>query len=277
MALTLIYNASATVPLELPDVIPENFVDKSIDEIGSSKIFHGNREVTLADFFQMEGSAEDETIIFEGDLSGVHWVGAKMSRGEIIVRGDCGRHVGSEMNGGSIRVEGNTGDWLGAELQKGAIEVTGNAGHLVGAAYRGSVRGMTGGLIMVHGNAGNEIGHSMRRGMIAIGGNAGDLIGFNMLAGSILVFGNVGIRHGAGMRRGTIGLLGNEPIDMLPTFRYACRIEPTVTHLMLAELNQRNFSAAKQIDSMPVDLYNGDLLEGGRGEVLIRAHNSQGA
>ena len=271
MSLTLQYNASATVPLEIPDVIPERLRELSLEEIGGIEVFHGNRKVSLRDYFTITGDPADSSILFEGDLSGVHWVGAKMQSGSIRVNGNCGRHIGSEMSGGQIEILGDASDWVGAEMAGGVIHVRGRAGHLIGSAYRGSPRGMTGGTILIEGDVGNEIGHTMRRGMIAVGGNAGDLIGFNMLAGSILVFGEVGIRHGAGMHRGTIGLFGTEKVSLLPTFRHACQMEPAVLNLMLQELAGHKFAATESISPFAVDLFNGDFLEGGRGELLVRA------
>lgn len=271
MALTLKYKANATVPLEVPGITPDALSGMSLAEIGEREVFHGNRKTQLAEFFQISGSLEDERIVFEGQLSGVHWIGAKMRTGTIHVAGDCGRHIGSEMSGGKIQIDGDAGDWVGAEMHGGTIHVKGRAGHLVGAAYRGSARGMTAGSILIEGDAGNEIGHTMRRGFIAIGGNTGDLIGFNMLAGTIMVFGNAGIRHGAGMHRGTIGLFGSERAELLPTFRYACQASPTVLTIILKELASLDFAPTRSMSPFRVEQFNGDMLEGGRGEILLRA------
>jgi formylmethanofuran dehydrogenase subunit C len=128
---------------------------------------------------------------------------------------------------------------------------------------------MTGGTILVQGRAGNEIGHSMRRGMVAVGGVAGDLAGFNMLAGTILMFNQCGIRHGAGMRRGTIGIWGSELPELLPSFRYGCRCRPQFLQLIFTELKQRGFTLTEVVTDAAVELYHGDLIEGGRGEILL--------
>ena len=173
MAITLIYNAQTTIPVEVEGLTPDGVFGKSLSEIERFEIFHGNRKVPLAEMFSVSGDASDGRMEFCGDLSGVHWIGAHMKTGVVHVQGAAGRHVGSQMGGGEIIVEGNAGDWVGAEMRKGLISVKGHAGHLTGAAYRGSVKGMTGGTILVDGNAGNEIGFSMRRGLIAIGGSAG--------------------------------------------------------------------------------------------------------
>ena len=152
----------------------------------------------------------------------------------------------------------------------GTIHVRGSAGHLVGAAYRGSTAGMRGGTILVDGDAGNEIGHSLRRGMIAIGGSIGDLAGFNMLAGTILVGTGQGIRHGAGMHRGTLVFLSEERPELLPTFTFGGRQHPLVMRMLSRELQKLGFGKFELLQK-EFDLYHGDQIEGGRGEILIRA------
>jgi formylmethanofuran dehydrogenase subunit C len=267
--LRLAYRAAATVPVEVEGIRPDVVCELAPGDIERLPIFHGNQKLPLAEFFRVEGDAADRRIEFEGDLSGVHWIGAKMTAGTIRVAGNAGRHVGSDMRGGQIHVEGNAGDWVGGEMHGGLIRVSGRAGHLIGAAYRGSRKGMTGGTILVVGDAGNEIGHSMRRGLVAVGGSAGDLAGFNMLAGSVLVFGSCGIRPGAGMRRGTIGLFGADVPELLPTFTRACRFRPEAIELVFASLKRLAFVVPEAMRSCLFELYHGDMLEGGRGEVLI--------
>ena len=154
-------------------------------------------------------------------------------------------------------------------MHGGLIHVRGKAGDFVGAAYRGSARGMTKGTILIGGDAGHEIGSSMRRGLIAVGGNIGDLAGFNLLAGSIVVFGESGIRHGAGMKRGTLAFFGPAP-PLLPTFRRACSFRPEIMRLMFRHLARMEFAVSDDVLTSSYDLYNGDFLTGGRGELLIR-------
>jgi formylmethanofuran dehydrogenase subunit C len=271
MPLHLRYDGATTIPIEVEGVTPEVVREKSLAEVERLEIFHGNQKLALAEFFHVSGDPSDERIEWEGDLSGVHWIGAKMRKGLIRIEGNAGRHLGSEMAGGEIHVSGNVGDWVGGEMKHGVIHIQGDAGNQVGAAYRGSRLGMKGGAILIHGNVGDELGHTMRRGLIAVGGNAGDLVGFNMAAGAILVFGEAGIRHGAGMRRGSLGFFGPNPPPMLPSFRYACRLRPTIVPLMFGQLRQHGFPAPDSLWGAQFDLYNGDLIEGGRGEVLLRA------
>lgn len=262
---------TSTVPLEVAGITPDAVRELSLSAIEHLPILQGKLKLPLAEFFRVQGSAADEQHIWNGELSGVHWLGAKMKSGRIEVHGNIGRHLGSEMTGGEIHVFGNAGDWVGAELDGGLINVRGSAGDQVGAAYRGSVEGMTQGTIVIGGDAGDEVGHSMRRGVLYIAGNIGDHAGVNMRAGTILIGGRSGIRHGAGMKRGTIAFLGNEPPPLLPTFRRACLYRPDVFRILFRHLRQSQATIAEETLAAPYDLYYGDLLEGGRGEILIRA------
>jgi len=269
MTLYLKWLGGATVPVEVEGVTPDRLIGKSADEIARVGIFEGKRAIELGEFFDVTGDLDDQLMVWQGDLRGVHWVGAKMESGAMRVEGDVGRHLGSEMTAGTIHVTGSASDWVGGELRGGHITVQGDAGHLVGAGYRGSARGMTGGTIEIYGRAGNEIGHSLRRGLIAIGGDIGDLAGFNMLAGSVFLFGQTGIRHGAGMRRGTLAFFGEKP-TLLPTFRHACRYQPLAINMITRNLAANGFPGADAARDASFDLYNGDMIEGGRGEVLIQ-------
>ena len=261
------YQGNTHVPVEVEGITPDALRGKSASEVSQLPIFHGNQKVELGEFFRVEGDSGDDQLHWHGDLRGVHWIGAKMNGGTIHVHGDCGRHVGSEMKAGRITVDGNASDWVGGELHGGEIEVKGDAGHLVGAAYRGSARGMTGGSILVHGKAGNEVGHTLRRGTIVVGA-AADLAAFNMLAGTILICGDNGIRHGAGMRRGSLLFAGERP-TLLPTFRYACAFDPPFVNLLLRHLRSRSYPLPDSLADPHWDLYHGDMIEGGRGEVLM--------
>lgn len=270
MTLKIEYFGETSVPVEIEGLTPDWACDKSLGAIERFEIFHGNQKLSLAEMFRVSGDPSDKVFEFAGALSGVHWIGSKMGSGQIHIQGSAGRHVGSEMTGGRIVVDGDVGGWCGVEMHGGFLHVKGNAGHLAGAAYRGSAKGMTGGTILVDGNAGNEIGLSMRRGLIAIGGSAGDMLGFNMIAGTVLVFGECGIRPGAGMRRGTLGLFGPNPPQLLPSFRYASTYRPQVIPLMLRTIAGYGFHVDPSLAQSDYDLYHGDLVALGRGEVLMR-------
>jgi formylmethanofuran dehydrogenase subunit C len=268
--LRLRYKADTSIPVEVEGLTPSAVRGASLDEVQRFEVFHGNRKVPLAEFFDVSGDPSDALFEFEGDLAGVHWIGAQMSEGEIRVRGNAGRHVGSEMTGGAIHVHGNASDWVGAEMHGGLIHVRGNAGHLIGSAYRGSSTGMTGGAILIGGSAGNEVGLTLRRGLVAIGGACGDFVGANMVAGTVLVFGACGNRPAAGMRRGTVGLLGDNPPSVLVTFRKSCVCTPPFLRLILRRLEALGFAVPSDRYHASYGVYHGDHVTVGRGEILIR-------
>ena len=272
--LALRYKANTSVPVEVEGLTPSAVRGMSLPEIERFEIFHGNQKLPLAEFFDVSGDPADARFEFEGNLAGVHWIGARMSEGEIHVHGNAGRHVGSEMTGGVLHVHGHASDWVGGEMHGGLIHVHGNAGHLIGSAYRGSKVGMTAGTILVDGSVGNEVGLTLRRGLVAIGGRCGDFVGFNMIAGTVLVFGECGNRPAAGMRRGTVGLFGSQPPALLVTFRKSCVYKPVVLQLLFRRLQSLGFAVPIECWGANYVQYHGDHVAVGRGEILIRENES---
>jgi formylmethanofuran dehydrogenase subunit C len=270
MSIKLIYLIETSVPVEVEGLTPDWACDKSLGEIERFEVFHGNRKLPLAEMFAVSGDAGDKRFDFEGNLSGVHWIGAQMRSGRIYIHGPAGRHVGSELRGGEIRVEGDAGGWVGCEMRGGLIHVQGSAGHLVGAAYRGSAKGMAGGTILVDGNAGNEIGLSMQQGTIVISGQAGDMLGFNMTDGTILVLGDCGIRAGAGMHGGTIGLFGPTRPPILPSFRFDRTTSPEKVRAAMRDLHEKGLAADESRLPEEADVYIGDQVANGSGEMYLR-------
>lgn len=272
MPLTLTLHTPSAIPLEVDTVVLETVRGQSADDVQRTLIQRGNRQAPLGEFFQVSGSAaDDNTLVWQGDLTKVKLIGNKLSGGTVRVSGDAGMHLGAEMTGGEIIVEGNVADWCGAEMHGGRIVVRGNAGHLVGGVYRGGHKGMTAGEILIQGNAGNELGHGMRRGLIAVGGDVGDFAGVGMIAGTILVGGSGGIRHGAGMKRGTVAFLNAASgFDPLPTFRSTGPYQPTFLRILLRELQAAGFTAPDGAADATYERWCGDMVELGKGELLVR-------
>jgi formylmethanofuran dehydrogenase subunit C len=262
----LTLRARPDAPLEAGVVTPDNLLGKSAAEIAALAVVYGNEQVSLGDFFLVDGAGSAD-VVLRGDLSRVKNLGAGMARGNLCIEGDAGMHLGAGMCGGSIVVHGNTGDWAGAEMTGGIIHVHGNAGHGLGGAYRGSRYGMNRGMIIVDGNAGNEAGAAMRRGLIVIGKDTGDFTGAFMVAGSIIVFGKLGIRAGAGMLRGTI-VTFKQP-QLLPTYRYDCTYSPSFLDLLFQSLRHHGVSVPDLSRAGRVHRYSGDFNRIGKGEILV--------
>src|SRR5436189_5450073 len=87
MSLTLTYRGETPVPVEIEGLTPDWACSKSLAEIERFEIFHGNRKIPLAEMFTVAGDAGDRRIDFEGNLSGVHWIGAHMRTGQIYIHG----------------------------------------------------------------------------------------------------------------------------------------------------------------------------------------------
>jgi len=266
MSLDLTLHTAPAVPLEAEVITPTRLAGLSPLETAKLTVVHGNQSAELGEFFRVGGAADGELHV-SGDLARVKMIGAGMTEGRLVVHGAAGMHLGVGMSGGEILVEGNAGDWVGAEMSGGRIVIRGDAGHMIGAPYRGSRVGMTGGEILVYGDAGNEIGSGMRRGLIAITGDSGDFTGVNMLAGTIAVLGQMGWRPGAGMRRGTI--VSMHPVELLPTFSFACTYCPVILRLYLPYLRGLGLPITEAQVQGSYQRWCGDAIELNRGEILL--------
>jgi formylmethanofuran dehydrogenase subunit C len=255
-----------TTPLEVEALSPDNLSGMGHAEILNQPVHLGNRRLRLGDFFEVEGE-KSASLELRGNLAQVKWIGRGMTQGSITIHGNVGMHLGAYMTGGTITVEGDARDWLGAEMAGGLIRVHGSTGGQVGAAYRGSTVGMRGGEILIDGGAGIEVGMRMLRGLISIRGQVGDFAGLQMKGGTLFLFGGAGIRTGAWMARGTI--VASEPLNLLPTFLYACTYQPTFLRVYAEHLQKRGVPAPEHGWSGPYRRFTGDTCWLGKGEILI--------
>jgi formylmethanofuran dehydrogenase subunit C len=264
--LTLTLKRQPQVPLEAEVLSPDILSGLSNEQIRSQTVYHGKRQCPLEDFFKVNGERSEEVEI-HGDLHRVRWVGRGMSRGRLVVHGSVGMHLGAHMVGGQIEVHGDAGDWLGAEMKNGLIRVHGNAGGQVGAAYRGSLSGMRNGTILIGGTADLEVGMRMRRGTIVVAGAVKDFAGLQMKGGTIVLLSGAELRTGAWMVRGTI--LSLKPIELMPTFSYACRYNPGFVGLIASYLKTLGIDLPHAVDQGAYQLYSGDSSVPGKGEILV--------
>ncbi len=271
MALVLNQQVETEIPIDATGITPDRLIEKSKSEVEKLSLWHGRKQLDLAELFQVSISSGDEnTIVFQGNLNPVHWIGAGMKSGTIYIESDAGCHVGNQMSGGEIIAQGNVSDSLGTEMTGGMIRVSGNAGDSVGGSLPGSRSGMNRGSIFVSGHVGKGIGQGMRRGTIVIGGDAGELVGWNMLAGTIIVFGQCGPLAGAEMTRGSIVLAGGYEYPLLPTFTGGGKAPVPMLSMIAQWLRAQQFDFLNEALESSFQMYHGDWLKGGRGEVFIR-------
>lgn len=266
MAIKFHLKQQPAVPLEAEVLSPDTVCELSNADIRALTVYHGKRQVPLAEFFDVEGERSD-VLELHGDLNKVRWVGRGMTRGQITIHGSVGMHLGAHMKNGQIEVHGDAGDWLGAEMKNGFIRVHGNAGGQIGAAYRGALSGMKNGLIIVDGSAGLEVGMRMRRGTIILGGPARDFCGLQMKGGTIILQDGAEIRAGAWMNRGTI--ISLKPLQLMPTFAYANDFNPTFLNLYSRELKPHGIDLPCLRSQGTWQRYAGDLSVPGKGEILL--------
>lgn len=271
MPLKLRWRASTGLPVDGSPIIPETFRGRTSTDAARILLRVGNTMTDLGDLFDVEGEPDDDQLIVEGDLGNVSAIGRGMSGGKLSVRGDVGYRFAAEMSGGLVELDGSCRDWAGAEMFGGVLRVRGRVGDGLGAAYPGSRRGMREGLILVEGDAGRDVGLMMRRGLIAVRGQVGDGLGRSMIAGTIFACGPVGESPGFGMKRGTLVLLGGaaDPSSLLlPTFVSAGNFAFPYLVAYQSYLAEHGFELPSSMSSASFDRYNGDLANGGQGEIL---------
>lgn len=254
--------------IDLGGILPERLVSLPLPAIARLPVLADGRSCELGTLFEVSGDPADAVIECRGDFSRVHRVAAGMRSGAIRTTGPVGRHAAAGMSGGRLDVAGDAGDWLAAELAGGEIHVAGNVGDNLAAALPGSPIGMRGGLVTVGGHAGSLAGARLRRGIVAIAGGCGDAAGFEMRAGSVVIGGDVGRQPGLGMRRGSVIALATRP-EPPATFRRGAAWRPGFLPLLLTRLVAAGFRPA----SAPQppggwQQWHGDMLAGGRGEIL---------
>ncbi|NMB85293.1 MAG: formylmethanofuran dehydrogenase subunit C [Methanothrix sp.] len=201
------------ITVEAEVIRPEMLAAKKKDEIERLQVWQGSEVLPLGDFFDVEttgdGSSEETTIVIDGDVPRVKYIGKGMRSGRIEIRGSAGMHVGAEMAGGSISVHGDALSWAGMEMKGGLLQIYGNAGDHVGSAYRGSWRGMTGGRILIEGNAKSQVGGGMAGGQIVVGGSVENFCAIRQNGGLILIRGDALRGLGAEMTGGTVAIMGS--------------------------------------------------------------------
>lgn len=253
------------LPIVAECISPDVFQEKTLREIEALKVWEGNKQKPLSDFFKVvESSTDDQQengrITIRGDLTRVRGIGTQMKSGEILIQGNVGMHLGAEMRGGRVTVHGNAGGWAGSMMKNGTIEVHGNAGDYLASPYRGSTKGMNKGRIVVHGNVGNEAGAYMKDGLIKILGNAGQFLGLRMREGTIYVKTGCGGRVGACMSCGKI-IIGGAVESILPSF--------TVDSIKKKAKIEEGEDAEGSFY-----VFLGDLAENGNGKLYVSKTNN---
>ena len=257
MTLTLSLRSEPPARILAPGLVPERLRGLNASAIAALDLRCGGETVAVGDLFEVSGAgAEGEELVIDGDLRGFDWVGARMSSGEVIVRGDVG-------------------SWAGAEMSGGVLRIVGDAGARLGAAYPGTRVGMTGGEIVVTGDAGEEAGAGMRRGLVAVGGRTGNGAGLRMLAGTVIALGGIGDEAGLGNRRGS--LASGRPVAPLPSYAYAARFYPPALRLQLLRVRKLGLSVEDGLLRGAWSRWSGDRTELSRGEILIFDENEEGA
>jgi formylmethanofuran dehydrogenase subunit C len=249
VTLTLDLRAQPPARMRADTLTPERLRGLSASAVAGLGLRCGGDRVAVGDLFEVSGAgAQEEALVLAGDLRRFDWIGARMSSGDLVVRGDVGA-------------------WAGAAMSGGALRIFGDAGARLGAAYPGSRVGMTGGEIVVSGDAGEEAGAGMRRGLVAVSGQTGAGAGLRMLAGTVIALRGIGAEAGLGNKRGS--LVSGRAIAPLPSYGFASRFRPPALGLQLRRVRELGLTVDDALLRGMWARWSGDRTELSRGEILI--------
>lgn len=249
MTLTLTLRTQPPARVLATALTPGRLRGLNASAISGLELRCGGEMVAVGELFEVSGAGtEGEQLALEGNLDRFEGIGARMSSGELAVRGDVGA-------------------WAGAEMTGGLLRIFGDAGARLGAAYPGTRVGMTGGEIVVTGNAGEEAGAGMRRGLLAVGGRTESGAGLRMLAGTVIALGGIGAEAGLGNKRGS--LISGRALEPLPSYAFATRFRPPALGLQLHRVRELGLAVDDALIRGTWARWSGDRTELTRGEILI--------
>jgi formylmethanofuran dehydrogenase subunit C len=263
---TLRLRQSPALRLDLRGLMPLALAALTASEVGRLPVGHGNRLLPLAEFFVVS-PRDDDTLVFEGDLTRCDRVGWEMDGGRLVVDGAAGDYTGACMTAGEITVWGNSGALAACEMAGGTLTIEGSAGDFAASILPGSLDGMRGGLLVVRGSAGARLGDRMRRGTVVVFGDVGDFVASRLVAGTIAIGGRPGAHGGHAMRRGSVVFAGAAP-EPLPSFVPAIAEVPVFWQLLARDL-ARHGGPFGNLPTRRIERHLGDLGADGKGEWIV--------
>jgi len=261
------------IPVDGSCLCPDRIAPLDAAALARLPVLVGNRAEALGDLFSIaiapgngERDAAAVRLEIEGDLRRFARIGAGMTAGRLLLRGDAGDAVGSGQEGGVLRIAGGTGARAGEGHRGGALLIDGRAGDDLGAPLPGSPHGIGGGVLVARGGAGPGAARRMRRGIAVIGGDCGPGAGLEMLAGTLVLLGSAGAGLGALMKRGTIVV--QEAIEPLPVFAPGGEGRFSFLRLYHDALVAAGIALPRDFALTPRRRFVGDVSGGGLGEIL---------
>ena len=100
MPLTLTLRTATPIPLEVFGVHRDAVCGRSLAEIERLPMLYGRHPGVLTEHFQITGSAtEDESLVWQGDLSTVKGIAAESTGGLVRIQGSAGMHCAAGLRG----------------------------------------------------------------------------------------------------------------------------------------------------------------------------------
>lgn len=256
---------------------PEVLCTLSMDEVADTRLVVGARNTRLGDLFEIQtlpGEVGLPRLQVDGSPRFLY-LGCGMESGALEVEGDAGMLAGAGLKGGTLRIRGRAGHLAGAGMIGGLLRIDGDAGDRLGGPLPGGSRGLAGGEILVTGKAGDDTGLHQRGGLLVAALGTGRHPGRQMHGGTLLVLQGPLLLPALDAHGGSI--LGPLSRERLPAgFRRNGPVRLVWLRILKRRLNELELQvpedALRFLDAEePLEMWNGDLLSEGRGEVLVQS------
>ena len=100
-ALTFTLKKSPSIKLDCRQLTPNLLANLTIAKIKNIPLSSQKNAPKVADFFEVTGD-DVQTIHFNNATAQLDYIGHHMTKGTIVVEGDCGDFLGANMQGGTI-------------------------------------------------------------------------------------------------------------------------------------------------------------------------------
>lgn len=271
--LTLVRNQRDCGRMNLSGLLPEQFVELTVEQLQQWPVLTDAGEKSLADIAEVSDGARDQLLLV-GDWTSADYVAAGMNHGAIIIQGSLGNFLAAGMRGGRVEIHGDAGDYACSSMAGGRVVIQGSVGRYAAAAAPLAPRGMSGGELWIGGSADEFLASRMRRGRVVVLGDVAAGCASRMIAGTVVIAGKMQLPSGYGMARGTLLLLNPSPALLdrgLPGFTTLEPCELSFLPILLNDVARslpaevaQHLAGARWLRAV------GDRAEQGLGELLVR-------
>src|SRR5690606_20392730 len=111
-ALTFTPKSNSAHNIDCRRLTQNNLTNLTVSQIKDLSLLNNKNSPKIGDYFDVSGT-DTNHVVFKNTLHQLHYIGHKMTHGQITIEGDCGDFLGASMRTGNIICHGNANDRVG--------------------------------------------------------------------------------------------------------------------------------------------------------------------